>query len=110
MGAIEPTAKEIAFADVWIYICAIARKDGSKPFNRLSGAYYIEAGSWELWINGTLADLPKNGEHPPIPRFNCYVKFNGWPAGFFDPHTCTLAAGGLANIFTLRDALKERAT
>ena len=104
-----PAIEQAAFADIWVAICAIARNEGSKPLNRLDGPYRIVAGKWRLWINGTKADLLATEEHPAIPRFDCYLEFNGWPAGSFNPHGGIVAAGEAANVFTLRDALKERA-
>jgi len=37
-----------------------------------------------------------------VPPFNCYVEFNGWPAGVFNPFGGIIAAGELANRPRLR--------
>ncbi len=109
MDSVELENKEgAAFGEIWLSIIAIAEKEGVTPLNRLSEAYLLEAGDWMLWINGTGADLSRTDAHPPIPRFNCYATFNGWPAGLFDPHGGTIAAGRIANVFTLRDALAAK--
>lgn len=100
------TKEQIAFAEVWDLLCDLAERDGQTPLNKLPGPYHRTAGKWELWLNGTDADLPASGEMAALPRFVMYVTFNGWPAGFLDPHSGSIAAGELANIFTFRDALR----
>ncbi len=100
------TEEQRAFGEVWNLICELAEREGQTPLNKLPGPYHRSAGAWELWVNGTDGDTPATKELPAIPRFVMYVKFNGWPAGFLDPHGGSIAAGNLANIFTFRDALK----
>ncbi len=102
----KETKDQAAFAEVWGLLCDLAKQDGQTPLNKLPGPYHRVAGKWELWVNGTDADLPATDECAALPRFVMYVKFNGWPAGFLDPHSGTIAAGEMANIFTFRDALK----
>jgi len=59
---------------------------------------------WEFWVNAT--DKPQEVEGSEIRPYECYVKFNGWPAGIFTPYGGTFAAGEAANERTFCDALK----
>ena len=43
-----------------------------------------------------------------VPEFTAYVEFNGWPAGFINPHGGTMAAGRIANEDALIAALDKR--
>ena len=46
--------------------------------------------------------------HGPKVKFGqCYVEFNGWPAGILYPEGGIIAAGAIANEQTLIAALKE---
>jgi len=52
--------------------------------------------SWHFWVNGT--KLPVEVEQGvTIEPFECYVKFNGWPAANFNPYGGVFAAGEIAN-------------
>jgi len=59
---------------------------------------------WEFWVNATKE--PQNVDGANIQPFDCYVKFNGWPAGIVGPDGGCFAAGGAANESTFIDALR----
>lgn len=94
---------EEALADVWEKICQRAERDGVAPLNKYPGLWNFTAGAWSLTVNGQKEPASRDGV--TIQPFNGYVEFNGWPAGFIDPYTATIAAGELANIWTLAEAL-----
>jgi hypothetical protein len=103
----KPTAEQTAFNEAWQAICDIAAKEKTGPLNELPGLYHIIAGKWQLWINGKQSPLITDGV--TVQPFHAYVEHNGWPAGIMTPNSGEIAAGSLANVFTLRDALKARA-
>jgi hypothetical protein len=88
-------------------IAQIAIKDGASPMKKHEGCWNRKIDdNWEIWVNGHRE--PKPG--PPdvlVQPFNCYVEFNGWPAGSFSPVEGCLAAGSLANEETFAEALKK---
>jgi hypothetical protein len=65
---------------------------------------------WSIWVNGRMKPA-KVGPRidVEIQPGDCYVEFNGWPAGLFsmiDPRDGdVMAAGGLANYRTFCEAL-----
>lgn len=81
---------------------AIARKE--TPIN--GKLYHAKVDEhWEFWVNAT--DEPQEVEGTPIQPFECYVKFNGWPAGIFTPYNGCFAAGEAANEETFCAALRK---
>ncbi len=65
---------------------------------------------WTFWVNGN-PETGKGGTDDlhDIPPYDCYVEFNGWPAGLFSIVTgegC-LAAGSLANYDSFCQGLKK---
>jgi len=52
---------------------------------------------------------PMSGESEPeveIMPFNCFVWYNGWPAGYFDPSGGIIAGGEAANEAAFIEAVK----
>lgn len=96
-----------AFAEVWSHICDIAKHDGVAPLNQHPGVWIFDVGAWRLALNAHGEPMEYDGHK--VDPYHCYVEFNGWPAGIITPRAGTVAFGKLANIFTLRDALKARA-
>jgi hypothetical protein len=79
--------------------------------SKLPGLWYRKLDDqWEIWVNGQKE--PLRTEHGmSIDPYDCYVQFNGWPAGLFSIPTgegC-ISAGGLANYETFCDALERAA-
>jgi hypothetical protein len=65
---------------------------------------------WEFWVSGMLGPAKCDG-NTNIDPGDCYVKFNGWPAGVISMFTgegC-IAAGSMANIETFCEALRKAA-
>jgi len=68
---------------------------------------------WSLYLNAasepwTPCD-PQSGDGPALKCGECYVVFNGWPAGILHPMGGCLAAGEAANEKTLCAALLAHA-
>ena len=86
---------------------------GEHPLNKHPGCWTHRVDKrWWVAVNGHHEPKPAESEagcskgHPfMVPPFNCYVEYNGWPAGFFDPRGGTLAAGEGANEDTFVAAL-----
>lgn len=70
-------------------------------------------GLWEAqvdeqwWIAVNPHHETLESSHGPKVEFgNCYVEFNGWPAGMITPYGGVIAAGELANESNFISALK----
>ncbi len=57
--------------------------------------YQIDS-HWFIAVNGHETPT-KTKDGIEVEPFGCYVKFNGWPAGLFNPFGGAIAAGTLAN-------------
>lgn len=62
---------------------------------------------WKIAVNGHRDPRKTTGGVEVMP-FNCYVEFNGWPAGFFDPYGGVLCAGAVGNEDALIAAMRTR--
>jgi hypothetical protein len=105
----KPTAHQEAFSDVWELIGELAIADRVGPLNKLGAVWNRKLDDqWTLWINGTDGNLNTGEKGAPVAldRFYMYVEFNGWPAGYLNPHGGSIAGGEAANILTFRDALR----
>lgn len=80
----------------WGHMARLAPPGGIKD-----RVFRIDAGKWVLRANGHR--VKTDG----VPPFSVMVEFNGWPAGIIDPGGAVIAAGSLANLQTLVDALAE---
>lgn len=59
---------------------------------------------WEFWVNATgKREIVEGAQLNP---YECYVKFNGWPAGILNPFGGCFAAGDAANEDTFIAALR----
>lgn len=91
----------------WVGCCMLAKKDGVVPIaSAPNGIYCRKFGEWEIAFNGTGEQKNKTEEHPALPPFNAFVKFNGWPAGIIGPDGGPLAAGAAANEDTFIAAIE----
>ena len=89
-------------------ILAIHKNDGAAPIAKLDKPWERKVDDkWTFWVNGQmeLSKLPTGAEIQPG---ECFVEFNGWPAGLFNIITGegTLAVGAVANYETFCDALR----
>ena len=91
---------------IFILLAKLAEKDGAAHINNLPGCWERQIGKhWWVAINahGEAKKCTKGAEVEPI---NCYVEFNGWPAGVFTPFGGVIAAGDAANEETLTSAIE----
>jgi hypothetical protein len=97
------TLKDKPVSTTFDAIAQYAIAKGHKP---IKGKLYhvILDEQWEFWVNATNSEQHADGA--PIKPFECYVKFNGWPAGIFTPYSGQFAAGEAANEETFCAALK----
>ena len=84
-------------------------KDGAPPLAFLPGLWERRIDDqWAVWVNGhpTSMKLPSGGELAP---YDCYVQFNGWPAGIFSMATGegSFAAGRIANYEKFLEAITK---
>ena len=90
-------------------ILDLHKHDGTEPISRLPGLWYRRLDDcWEFWVNGHME--PQDGEAiaQMLEPGECYVKFNGWPAGLFSIITGdgVIAAGEIANYEAFCEALR----
>ena len=108
----KPTREELLFSEFWDEFCALAGEMGAAPLNKRRECWTVALDSrWWLAVNGQnyrVHALSPTGIRHPVPPFSVYVEFNGWPAGLIDPHGASIAAGSLANIGTLVEAVKAK--
>lgn len=94
---------------LFVLVARLAERDGVTPLNARPGCWHRKVDeSWELWVNSHQEPIlggPR--EDIPILAFHCYVEFNGWPAGCFNPFDGWFAAGKLANQETFESALRK---
>lgn len=60
---------------------------------------------WKLWANGHQEEAIIPGGVLSVPPFSVFFEFNGWPAGLLDANGMTIAAGSVANLDTLIEAI-----
>jgi hypothetical protein len=68
--------------------------------------------SWEFVVNGFMEEketgpFGQSRCSHKIGPAECYIEFNGWPAGIINPYRGSFAAGELANEQTFCEALKR---
>ena len=90
-------------------ILKLHKADGTEPISRVPGLWHHRLDDqWEFWINGHME--PQGGEEiaQKLAPGECYVKFNGWPAGLFSIITGdgVIAAGEIANYEAFCAALR----
>lgn len=82
-------------SEAFAKIAALAAHDGVKAINELEGCWEREIGEWWIAVNGHTENTACSRGASVWP-FNCYVEFNGWPAGMFDPYCGIIVASGEA--------------
>ncbi len=99
--------------DARALIFALHKHDGGPPVSKLPGLWYRRLDDqWEIWVNGHLEPLAlarKDGVQFTVQPGDCYVEYNGWPAGSLSlVHGFgIIAAGDGANIGTFCAALRK---
>jgi hypothetical protein len=91
---------------LFILIAKLAEKDGASPISKFDGCWERQIGEhWWIAVNAHNDDV-KCSKGAEVKPFNCYVEFNGWPAGVFDPFGGIIAAGSAANEETFAQAIE----
>lgn len=92
-------------------ICDLHEQDAGPSIGKLPGLWKRVIDSrWTIWVNGHMEPLPGGDSGDLlIPPGDCYVEYNGWPAGSFSMITGegVLAAGSLANYDSFCKALQK---
>ena len=96
------------YSELFCEIVKLAEAEQATPLNKFPGCWECKVD--ELWL------LAINGHEEPkttaggatVPPFECYLEFNGFPAGFVGPFGGVMAAGSAANEDTLIEALRKR--
>jgi len=91
---------------LFLLLGKLAEKDGAAPLNKHAGCWERRIDEhWWIAVNGREEEISCS-KGAAVPPFNCYVEFNGWPAGVFNPFGGIIAAGELANEETFAAALE----
>jgi hypothetical protein len=94
-------------------IFALHKRDGIAGIGKLPGLWERKLNErWTMWVNGHMEPLPGGalpGAQMQVRPGDCYVEYNGWPAGSFSLITGEgmIAAGAAANYETFCAALRE---
>lgn len=103
MSQIAPNAVEL--------ICQLHKLDKAVPIGRLLKPWHRKIDErWQIWVNGQMKPQKGGpGGDIDIHPGDCYVEYNGWPAGSFSMihGEGLLAAGSEANYQTFCDALQS---
>lgn len=102
-------ARQEQISVLMLAIGALHKARGGQPLCRVPGLHHMVIDDqWQLWLNGHREPLPlPHLPGTPVAPFNCYVEFNGFPAGSFSSFGGLLAAGEAANEETLLAALRR---
>lgn len=90
-------------------IFQLHQRDGVLPVGKMPGLWERRLDDrWTFWINGQLEPVRTPTDFNLRPG-ECYVEFNGWPAGILSMITGEgyIAAGSLANYQTFCEALRR---
>lgn len=79
---------------------------GAAPLSQFPGCWeYRIDERWQVAVNGHTE--PRKCSHGPmVGPFECYVQYNGWPAGILTPCGGIIAAGECANEDTFIAAIE----
>jgi hypothetical protein len=92
---------------LFLLLAELGVKDGVAPIHNLPGCWERQIGPhWWVAVNGHKQPMLCSKSEIPVAPFHCYVMFNGWPAGLFDPYGGTIAAGEAANEETFAAAIE----
>jgi hypothetical protein len=96
-------------AELLELIFALHKHDGTPGIGRLPGLWHRKIDErWTLWANGQLKPVELRDGFMIQPG-DCYIEFNGWPAGSLSLITGEgiLAAGTAANMLEFCAALRS---
>lgn len=89
-------------------LVALAGALDAMPMNRHEGCWELEIDEhWWLAVNGHRQPL-ECSRGVAVAPFACYVEFNGFPAGIIDAGGGSFAAGSLANLDAMVEAMERR--
>lgn len=92
-------------SEVFHAIGKLAAALGVRSINQLPGCWeHAIDEHWRISVNGHCEETADSKGNEIAP-YNCWVEFNGWPAGYFDPTGGVLAAGEAANEQTFMEAI-----
>lgn len=87
----------LEICEVFDKIAQLVIKLGAQPITRYPDCWEYDVDEhWKISLNGH-TEPRQNSSGVTIPPFNCFVEFNGWPAGLFSATGGTIAAGKRAN-------------
>lgn len=95
---------------IFCLLADLCKKRGEAPIKGKVWSVKLDE-NWWFCVNGF--DTPQrvqcegSGCEQTVEPFTCFVEFNGWPAGHFDPAGGQFAAGSLANEATFRAAIRR---
>jgi hypothetical protein len=92
---------------LFVLLSKLAVKDGVAPISNLKGCWERQVGDWWIAVNGHKEPMQHSHGESKLPPFECYVEFNGWPAGVFGFDGGIIAAGEAANEETFVAALER---
>jgi hypothetical protein len=98
--------------EAFVVLADFALSHGCPPLNTLPGCWTRQVDEqWWIAVNGNKearpAESPQHAGQPIMVKpYECYVEYNGWPAGLFSPGGGTIAAGAGANEDTFIAALR----
>lgn len=107
MNASDLDARELIFE--------LHKRDGIPGIGKLPGLWERKLDErWTIWVNGHTEPLPAgslDGAKMQVLPGDCYVEYNGWPAGSFSliNGQGMIAAGSGANYQTFCAALRDAA-
>jgi hypothetical protein len=88
-------------------VAQLAIKLKAHPMHKHPGCWEHQVDeNWRIAVNGH-RDPRNTSDGLTVPPFECYVEFNGWPAGFINPFGGVLAAGAAANEDTFIQAVRD---
>jgi hypothetical protein len=102
--------KPIRITKLMELVAELAVALGVRNINALESCWVHQFDThWLIAANGHKEYKIFASQHGPInvPPFSVWVEFNGWPAGVFDAHGGTFAAGAAANEQTFSAALRS---
>ena len=85
-----------------VLVARLCEAVGASPLTRWPNGWEHQIDDeWRIIVNGSGQWLRFKSDKEPlgvdIEPFGCYVEYNGWPAGMFNPVAGILAAGEAAN-------------
>ena len=91
-----------------VLIAELAKKLGVSNIKALPGCWEHQIDEhWKIYLNGH-REAVTIASGVSVEPFNCWVEYNGWPAGSFDGFGGVIAAGEGANEETFIEALRAR--